>query len=258
MYTVPFFPKCAEIERRYDPAVLSGRAGRRYIRWLLSDANAIPHLESGEIDLLLRRVRGLLSENTSRLCKYSGAERVGVMLDRARLHLLEAGVAGAAGDRTSHKKHLIASRALTDAAKRRAFSGSVSYAGKLDVLAVQSEANLRYVEAALDGLIEGPDELKEALTWAGIAAHDLWRMADYLEAEPARGLGAWLEAEALIVEHRMIKAGYDFKSRTGRPLDKASAKLRAARATMERIGDATLARRIPRTLAALQEELAGD
>lgn len=235
---------------QHDPFVLSGRVARRYIRYLLSEPRlATLRAIGASLEPTLRTARGLLAVNTSRLRRFSGAERVGVMLDRARLQLIAAEVATAPEDQW---RHLEAARDYADAANRRAFSGSVSHASKLDVLAVQSEANRRLVAAVHAGADDNATVADEALEWAGIAAHDLSKMAGDLQAKPSFGLARLLEARALIAEYRHAELGLEFNGETHpNPLGRAREKLSEAQRVMSSIGDKSIASMV----AAAQAEI---
>ena len=235
----------------HDPVVLSGRVARRYIRYLVSDAHLQLQQASAGTDATLAQVKALVMVNTARLRRFSGAERVGVMLDRARVAMVEARLATqceATETRNARiKAQLLAACALTDAANRRAFSGSVSHASKLDVLAIQSEAHRRLVDAALDKTIEidpttEVELVGQALTTAGIAAHDLIKMAKLLKAAPAQGLGHWLEARSRMSEHRVrAEKQFHYRGKHHRdPLELARRALRDARTIKQAIGDTSL------------------
>lgn len=227
---------------QHDPVTLRGSVARRYIRFLLRDpALAGPgNRSSSSRSEILARIRALLDVNISRLRRYSGAERLGVMLDLARF----SAAWGA----------LDAARDYAAAANRRAFSGSASHAAKLDVLAVQAEVNLRFVEKELDEGLTSPGKAGEALEIAGIAAHDLAIMAASLEAAPTVALANYLAAWSLLSEFRLLECGQGYRGlRHKDPLEEARAALQRARQIMKDAADRSLDEEMAATQASLDQ-----
>lgn len=238
---------------QHDPVVLNGRVARRHLRYLLSEGG-IARQREDEIPAAttLARARGLLAVNTSRLRRFSGAERVGVMLDHARVELFQFEEALKSGDEAGAAVHVKSAKAYSDLAHRRAFSGAASQATRLEVLAVHSEACRRFAEMEIDDRLPDVAYTGQALDAAGIAAHDLAKMAAGLRARPSIGLAHYLEAAALIAVHRARGAERTLVGkRHPRPLETARQKLFDARHVMGSIGDRTLDERVARVLAVI-------
>lgn len=176
---------------QHDPVVLSGRAGRRYIQFLLNDPDALNRLPGREDarNAIFDKVEALLSVNKSRLRRFSGADRVGVMLDMARLKLARGDLAGA-----NH---------FAESAKRRAFSGSVSHGGKLDVFQVLAEVKLSLVGTNDHSLFPTGQDARRLMKDAEIAIRNLRAIASHLGYAPSLAMAHLLEARlALACHHR--------------------------------------------------------
>lgn len=241
------------VQDQHDPMVVNGRVARRYLRYLLSDGG-LERQRCDGIDPVqtLKRVGGLLSVNTSRLRRFSGAERVGVLLDHARVELFQSIVAQNRGDIAAVTRHIRSAHAYAESAYKRAFSGAASQATRLDVLAVYSEASHQLAQGELEGQIPAGEFPGRALDAAGIAAHDLWNMAKGMNAKPAIGLARQLEARALILQERYRRAGMTISGKSDpRPLDTARRRLADASKTMAAIGDKSLDARIEQARASL-------
>ena len=211
---------------QHDPVVLSGRIGRHYIEFLLRDLTVVTPSPATQIlrGEILDNVEALISVNMSRLRRFSGADRVGVMLDMARLRLARGDLSGA--------------HDYAESAKRRAFSGSVSHGGKLDVFQVLAEVKLSLVEQAnIVTLPEGYDSprlLKEART----AVRNLRSVAEHLLYAPSLGMAHLLEARiALITDMQRRKR---VSVTADRYLSEALKAIRNARAALGPIGQVNL------------------
>jgi hypothetical protein len=166
----------ARYEGNDDPIVLSGRTARRYIRVLLhSDKNKSVSRE--EID----EARRIIEVNISRLRRFSGAERVGVLMDMARRHVAEGNL----------------ERALRVAqnAYERAFAGSISHGGKIDVLGLLCEVWLRSIRHRSDKARGGPSlELFDELDTIADYTELMCNLSVALDYHPARAFGRYLSA----------------------------------------------------------------
>jgi hypothetical protein len=217
----------SSVPGQHDPVILSGRVARRYIRFLLR-ASDIFNLPDNDIRRIakLAEVRELIGVNMSRLRRFSGADRVGVMVDLARLH-------STIGEHD-------AARGYAEEARIRAFSGSVSHAGKLDVLAVAARVYLRSIDASIDNPV-CQTQLSEWLDRAGKAAHDLEILAESNNYRPALGVAYMMGAWCLIAEHQFVGRGVKIISqRHNSPIADADAKLVQARNVMVAIDDHSL------------------
>lgn len=197
----------AELKRRetelaerftdHDPLVLSGRVARRYIKFLLQyplaaaagEGKGASSIEPEKIGTVgptaLQQVKELIGVNTSRLRRFSGADRVGVMIDLARL-------ASAEGD-------LAVAFHWAEAANVRAQGGSVSHGGRLEALAVCGDLRLRMAETATG------DDADELLRLADEAIAELDTVASVLDYKPFCGVAAHLQSRLLLQEFRLFK-----------------------------------------------------
>lgn len=207
---------------QHDPVVLSGRVGRRYIQFLLDDPAILSR--SGETETLrweiFDKVEALLSVNTSRLRRFSGADRVGVMVDIARLRIRRGDFAGA--------------HHYAESAKRRAFSGSVSHGGKLDVFQVLAEVKLSLVERAGEGGMLGNFDVKSLFDEAQTAIRNLRSVAEHLGYAPSRSIAYLLEARAALAADARKRTTSD------RHLNDALRAIRNARRVLHSVGQIDL------------------
>ncbi len=106
--------------------LISGRSARKLAR-VVADDQPILHLsDQSEVSHETKNLlRSLLETNISRLVRFAGAERVGVLLDRARLYIVER-------DPISR-----AQRVMSEA-KRRADNGTISTAMRLELMALDA------------------------------------------------------------------------------------------------------------------------
>ncbi|MDR3490289.1 MAG: hypothetical protein P4M05_36140 [Bradyrhizobium sp.] len=185
----------------HDPLILSGRVARRYIRFLLeslmpasveqvAEAPCEVTRPTREREAILQQVRNLLGVNTSRLRRFSGGDRVGVMIDHARLAFAEG--------------KLVSAHSWAVAANVRAQNGSVSHGGRLEALAVCADIRL-LVEAA--GIAENPDL---ELELAEDEIEELDTIATALDYVPSIGIAAHLKS-------RLKLQQYLASGRTGTP-----------------------------------------
>jgi hypothetical protein len=217
----------ASANHQHDPVVLSGRVGRRYIRFLLHDESVSgPRgATNGGRAQILAKVESLLSVNKSRLRRFSGADRVGVMLDMARLYVVQG---------TLDKAHEYAEKA-----KRRAFSGSVSHGGKLDVFHVLAFVKLELVERQMARLAPFNLDAANLLDEAAVAIRNLKSVAERLDFHPSM-------ANAFMLDARLSLAEMGLKGSTVDPVQiekRASLALRniaRAKEIMAGIGDVSL------------------
>jgi hypothetical protein len=164
----------------HEPLVMSGRVARRYIRFVLQvSVTATEGLDQ------IEKAKTLLSVNASRLRRFSGADRIGVMLDFARL--------------ATARGQLAAALRWAEAANVRAQSGSVSHGGRLEALAVFADLNLRNAEGA-DALA-----VKALLKDAGNAVEDLETAAEILRYRPFMGIAKHLRSRHLLAEYMARK-----------------------------------------------------
>lgn len=159
---------------------LSGRSARKLLRVMMDDhpvwaPAADPAADpAAERDELLFQTRTYLETNISRLVRYAGAERVGVLMDRARVYLLENDLPPPA--RMDRVEKVLAE------ARLRAQEGSVSMAVRLELLILDSSVALQaiadhHVPSAV--LTERFQSLDENLATA-------LEIAGFVKAEPAR------------------------------------------------------------------------
>lgn len=169
----------------HDPVVLSGRVARRYIHFLLSTRN----LESDDPGNLIRpqaiaTVLALLDVNASRLRRFSGGDRVGVLVDHAKLKLAVGKTRPALQS--------------AERAEELAFTGSVSSSGRIEVLAALASIRIR---CATDHLAE--ERFREAICDVDAAlAHalDCAERAEHLRYGPTTGSARLLRARAYLLK----------------------------------------------------------
>lgn len=206
-----------ELERReallserfaqHDPIVLSGRVARGYLRFLLRNGDS-------RDEALISRANALLGANISRLRRFSGADRFGVMLDLARLHQL--------------RDNLRVARDWAHAAYVRAQSGHASYGSKLDVFAVYADLNIRLAECDLTQT--------DHFETGHRVATDMYEVAVSLEYRPFRALAEYLLARCLLLQYRREKPDSRGK-RISKTVQEAHKRIDSARQTMLAIGD---------------------
>jgi hypothetical protein len=207
---------------QHDPVVLSGRAGRHYIQFLLRDPAILSRSAEAEARRceIFEKVEALLSVNKSRLRRFSGADRVGVMLDIARLRIRRGDLAGA--------------HHYAESAKRRAFSGNVSHGGKLDVFQVLAKAKLSLIERAGEAETRKGYDATRLLDEARTAIRNLRAVADHLGYAPSRGMAHLLEARAALATDAHSTASSEKR------LNGALREIRAARRVLDSVGQVDL------------------
>lgn len=209
---------------QHDPIVLSGRVARHYLRFLLDDAALGQGYSPADRsqNIVIGRARELLNVNMSRLRRFAGADRVGVMLDLSRLQM-------ALG-------YLVAGMQYANEANSRAFSGSVSHASKLDVYAVLADAYLRLLEPALAGNPSSAPTYGIWLAAAHRAVRGLDLIATKLGYRPASVLAGAMRARCLIAECELLGRGWPYpRPRDEHPRRHAAEALAGARALADQI-----------------------
>lgn len=218
----PIYKKLYAMEHRLaerimqdDPVVLSGRTARRCIRYLCNDAPiyAIDRSRSVAPSEVAPLLRQMLETNISRLRRFGGADRIGVLVDMARRHHLE-------GDDARALEY-------AKAARERVLSGSISHGGKVDVMSVNAALHLHAAEKlrreqADDGLIERhlvqasrdcklANHLSEAVDFApsSVTAQYLLARLEFAQhqsttSEPRKSLSHLLRAERAMKKARHI------------------------------------------------------
>lgn len=216
----------SQLPEQHDPVVLSGRAGRRYIQFLLRDPAVLYPSDKTRVQAqqIFAKVEALLSVNKSRLRRFSGADRVGVMLDMARLKLMRGDYAGA--------------NDFAESAKRRAFSGSVSHGGKLDVFQVLARVKLDLVENGDPTLFPPGEDEPEILKDAATAIRNLEAIARHLNYAPSLGMANMLKARLELALDKRQRQGDGVK--TEENLNAAREAIAGASKTFAAIGQVNL------------------
>ncbi len=212
----------------HDPVVLNGRVARRYLKFLLKD-RCFDSDHAFDVDTrnhIEAEVREIIGANVSRLKRFSGADRVGVMLDIARLY-------SATGN------YPLASEWAREASVR-AFSGNVSHAGKLDVLEVSAEIHIRLAEL---GQIDG-----DPARTARIEVQQLMAIADRLKAEPHLACGHIFTSRLLTLQASRSGDGSNQRRRT---LDTAEKTLQKASEALALLQDHSFIRMIAHGVKAI-------
>lgn len=120
--------------RHGEPVVLSGRTARRYARFL---CRGYPILRGVDVDastkaMITDKVRHIIEANVTRLNRYAGADRIGLLLDQAVRHAFGG--------------HLEKAIWYVGQARERLNDSSISRAGRLDFLVVSAACDLRHYE----------------------------------------------------------------------------------------------------------------
>ncbi|MBY2941887.1 hypothetical protein HF264_19665 [Rhizobium leguminosarum] len=168
-----------------DPIVLSGRTARRYLRFLMHDAPIYRVFSAGKekpSDQEIRKVRQLLEINISRLRRFSGADRVGVLIDMARRHF---------DDKEAMR--------FSDLALNQTFAGTVSHGGKLDVLAISAAIHVQRAEE-ISANQQKDAEFEALIKTARDYAWLLHELADTLSFTPTKSTSAYLFARIAFAE----------------------------------------------------------
>lgn len=125
-----------------EPVAMSGRTARQYLKFLCRDwpvlmpPNGIEQTAPPEGHKNIKLIQYIIEANISRLNKYAGADRIGVLTDLARLHLYNGGAEGAHAE-----KYL-------DSAHDRLRVLQISHGGKIDLLLVTYAKQVMDLEAA--------------------------------------------------------------------------------------------------------------
>lgn len=164
-----------------DPIVLSGRTARRCIKFMSNDAPVYRRLVAPEAvsEETLELIRHMLEANISRLRRFSGADRVGVLVDMARCQYLDGQY-----DQAVY---------YIDLAVSTTFSGSVSHGGKIDVLSISAGLHL-FMAERLIATDNADDEVRRHLNEAHSHCKLLKQLADALNFEPSKALSKYLNA----------------------------------------------------------------
>ena len=226
-----------------NTAVMNGRSARRYIRFLcrapglrtIRDQSAAPAKERAEI---ISRIERLIDINISRLRRFSGGDRIGVQLDIARLNF-------ARGD-------IEVAIEYANEAFRRAFGGSLSLAGKADVLLVNADLNLLSLEmgdwshcATDDRRVLGRIDL------AHRQIDNLIGICESMSYTAYCGLAYYLRARLNI--QRLFWASAE-QGRREATVDAAVKDLEVAQASLEAVGDISFRESIADLMTHLQWE----
>ncbi len=168
---------------------LGGRTARRYIRYPFRD----PVFLGAQTDYKKRQeifniVSRLMDLNTDRLGRFSGAERVGAMLDAARFNYFSG--------------HLNAAEKYASLANELSYMANVSHNAKLDELVVN--ADLSCIEA--QRLVDSGGEQQDALLQISKAesfVETLTGIALGLSYQPYKGLAKYLTLKIAHVRNQI-------------------------------------------------------
>lgn len=234
----------ASDDGRHDPVVLSGRVARRYLRFLLMDPLTSERMPVGTEEQdrrtrILAKAGGLLTVNISRLRRFSGADRVGVMLDLARLNAAQL----------QYDKACL----YADAAERRAYAGNVSDGGRMDVLVVLADVHLCALSQGLRHAVRGltADKL---LRTVREALEELRTIVDGRDYRPARGTMLWLQARLALADFRLAERRDYARARRAELLDTAFTLSDDAKEALSGIHDRSLDERLDALTACLRTE----
>jgi hypothetical protein len=162
-----------------------------------------------------------MKRHQSRLRRFSGADRFGVMLDLARLYQMRGETRVA--------------RDWAHAAYVRAQSGNASWGSKLEVFAVYADLSIRMAE---DGSAQA-DELDDGQR----VANEIYEVSESLRYLPFRGIAEYLLARCLLLRHRRMNSDPRGR-RNPRTIEDALSRIRRAQQTMRSISDFTFRREI--------------
>lgn len=238
----------AELERReallsesfgqHDPIVLSGRVARRYLRFLFRHPQFRrtqgEDIASSDDITAVSKAKDLLSVNISRLRRFSGADRVGVMLDLARLQYLQG--------------NLEVARRWAHAAYVRSLSGNASHSSKLDVFAVYADLNIHLAET-------DPSHPEYAEIGQRVAGQ-LFEVAKSLSYLPFRGIAEFLLARCFLLQYDREKPGTKAK-RYSTSITEARRRIESSLSTMRSIGDTSFHNDIASLSKSIGEQIYG-
>lgn len=174
-----------------EPQLVTGRSARKLIRIAANDFPIWSPACAGQPDVSFSElIKSLLEANISRLVRFAGAERVGVLLDQARLYLLE-------------KEPLQRVQFALSEAWDRADNGSISSSMRLELMALDAAVSL--IDFELQRKL-GNLSVKVAIERAALAKEtlsSLHELARSLGIRPlelaARNLGRmWFQAMRVV------------------------------------------------------------
>jgi len=182
--------KLRQVSDRYYPTIFSGRTARRYLRFMTKD-HAIYSLgqdteKHRAVDFnhdINAVIKNLIELNIARLERFSGAERIGVLLDLAR--------------RRNFIGETEAACKYVDEARPYVYSGAISHSGRVEWLTLSLALTLSRLESAKNQSDRGFDEETQTLLpEVSDLAHNIVETATYLDFRPTVIIGKFLIARA--------------------------------------------------------------